>query len=201
MKKILVLSAAVLLISNIALAQRFGVKGGINITNFSATNTSYDAKLGLHFGPTAEFHFGNIFGLETGILITNKGAKRSGTFDHKTSITYLEFPVYARAGYDFGITRVYGTFGPYFGVALGGKYKTKIDGDWDSDKIEFGDDGMKRFDAGLSIGASAAVSIFELGLSYNHGLVDISADGGGKIKNRAFMISIAYKFGKNPFRN
>ena len=87
--------------------------------------------------------------------------------------------------------------GPYFGFALGGKYKTEFDGDTDSEKIEFGDGGMSRFDAGMSIGACAAVSIFELGFTYNHGLVDISGDGGHKIKNRAFYISVAYKFGKN----
>lgn len=175
-------------------AQRFGVKGGLNITNLKVTNEDFNAKLGMHIGPVAEFHFGDIFGLETGVLLTTKGGKNDDT-DIKVNLTYLEFPVHARAGYDFGTTRVYGILGPYFGFALGGKYK---DGDT-STKIDFGDDGEPtRFDAGLSIGACAAVSIFEIGFTYNHGLVDFG--DWHEMKNRAFYLSVAYKFGKNPFK-
>lgn len=175
-------------------AQRFGVKGGLNITNLKVDNEDFNAKAGVHIGPVAEFPFGDIFGLETGILLTNKGGVQDIN-DVKVNLTYLEFPVQARAGYDFGPTRFYGIFGPYFAFAVGGKYK---DGDT-STKIDFGDNGEpKRFDAGLSIGACAAVSVFEVGFTYNHGLVDFG--DGFEIKNRAFYLSVAYKFGKNPFK-
>jgi hypothetical protein len=202
MKKVTLLLIVFTLSISGTFAQRFGVKGGLNITNLAIEGNDYNAKLGIHLGPVAEFHFGDIFGLETGVLLTTKGGKdKFGDYKYKTSLTYLEFPIHARAGYDFGTTRVYGILGPYFGFALGGKYKTEFDGDTDSEKIEFGDGGMSRFDVGMSIGACAAVSIFELGFTYNHGLVDISGDGGHKIKNRAFYISVAYKFGNNPFKN
>ncbi|MCB2194835.1 MAG: PorT family protein [Bacteroidetes bacterium] len=175
-------------------AQRFGVKGGLNITNLKVENEDFNAKAGVHIGPVAEFHFGDIFGLETGMLLTNKGGKEDIS-DIKVNITYLEFPVHFRAGYDFGPQRVYGIFGPYFGFALGGKYK---DGDT-SEKIDFGGDGEpKRFDAGLSIGACTAISFFEIGFTYNHGLVNFG--DWHDMKNRAFYISVAYKFGKNPFK-
>lgn len=194
MRKVIILSILLIGLAISSNAQRFGVKGGLNITNLSVGGSNYDPKLGIHIGPTAEFHFGNIFGLETGVLLTTKGGVASSS-DIKTSLTYLEFPIQCRAGYDFGATRVYGILGPYLGFALAGKYK---DGS-NSTSIDFGGDGEPtRFDAGLSIGASAAVSIFELGFTYNHGLVDFG--GWHEMKNRAFYITVAYKFGKNPFR-
>ncbi len=194
MKKLNLLILVTLLTVSVSFAQRFGVKGGLSITNLKVENHDYNAKLGIHLGPTAEFHFGNIFGLETGVLLSTKGGKEDVS-DIKINLTYLEFPVHCRAGYDFGATRVYGILGPYFGFALGGKYK---DGDT-STKIDFGGDGEPtRFDAGLTIGASAAVSIFELGFTYNHGLVDFG--DWHSMKNRAFYLTMAYKFGKNPFR-
>ncbi|MBI9054342.1 MAG: PorT family protein [Bacteroidales bacterium] len=202
MKKIITILFVVFICTTTSsFAQRFGVKGGFNITNLNVEGHDYSAKLGIHIGPVAEFHFGDIFGLETGVLLSTKGAKEKfGDDTYKINLTYLDFPVNFRAGYDFGTTRVYGILGPYFGFALGGKYKNEINDVKTSTKIEFGDGGLSRFDAGLTIGACAAVSIFELGFSYNHGFVDISGDSGHKMKNRVFMLSMAYKFGENPFR-
>ncbi|NOQ27941.1 MAG: outer membrane beta-barrel protein [Bacteroidales bacterium] len=185
---------------NSLLAQRFGVKGGFNLTNLKIENSDYSPKLGFHFGPVAEFHFGNIFGLETGMLLTTKGGKEKfATTENKINLTYLEFPINARAGYDFGDYRVYGLFGPYIGVAIGGKYKTTFDGVTTSTKVDWGSDaGLKRFDAGITIGACTAVKIFEVGFSYSHGLVNISS--WHNTKNRVFSVFMAYKFGKNPFK-
>lgn len=194
MKKITLLLIFITLVISGTFAQRFGVKGGLNITNLNVVGHDYNAKLGIHLGPVAEFHFGDIFGLETGVLLSTKGAKDNDT-DIKINLTYLEFPINFRAGYDFGTTRVYGILGPYLGFAVGGKYK---DGDV-STKVDFGGEGeLKRFDAGMTIGACAAVSIFELGFTYNHGFVNIS--DWHTTKNRAFYLSVAYKFGKNPFK-
>lgn len=198
MKKLNLLVLLITLSVSVSFAQRFGVKGGLNITNLNVENHNYDPKLGFHLGPVAEFHFGNIFGLETGVLLTTKGGtEKIGDDKYKINLTYLEFPVHARAGYDFGTTRVYGILGPYFGFALGGSYKNNVDDVKTTTKIDFGTD-MKRFDAGLTIGACAAVSIFELGFTYNHGFVNIGE--WHNTKNRAFYLSVAYKFGKNPFK-
>jgi len=199
MKKLNLLLLLIVLSISVSFAQRFGVKGGLNITNLKVENHNYDPKMGFHLGPVAEFHFGNIFGLETGILLTTKGGteKIAGN-KYRTSLTYLEFPLNFRAGYDFGPTRVYGILGPYFGLAVGGKFTNIFDDTKTTTKIDFGEE-MSRFDAGLTIGASAAVHIFEIGFSYNHGFVNISELH--DTKNRAFYISVAYKFGKNPFKD
>jgi Outer membrane protein beta-barrel domain len=211
MRKItLLLIIVVIGISSNSFAQRFGVKGGLNITNLKVENHDYSPKLGFHFGPITEIPLGDIFAIETGVLLSTKGAKSEETFfgittQSKTNLLYLDFPINAKAGYDFGKTRVYGILGPYFAFGLSGKYKTKIDDGGNitkSDtKIEWGSDGsLKRFDSGLTIGACAAVSIFELGFSYSHGFVNISSNDEHKTKNRVFSISMAYKFGENPFK-
>lgn len=199
MKKLNLLIVITLLSVSVTFAQRFGVKGGLNITGLSVENHDYNAKLGFHLGPVAEFHFGDIFGLETGVLLTTKGGtEKFGEDKYKINLTYLEFPIQVRAGYDFGTTRVYGILGPYLGVAVGGKYVSTVNDVKTSTKVDFGTD-LKRFDAGLSIGACAAVSIFEIGFTYNHGFVNIS--DWHDTKNRAFYLSVAYKFGKNPFKD
>jgi len=211
MRKVtLILIIAIIGISSTSFAQRFGVKGGLNITNLKIENHDTSPKLGFHIGPITEIPFGDIFALETGVLISTKGNKLEETVfgittKYKTNLVYLDIPINVKAGYDFGKTRVYGILGPYFAFGLTGKYKSKIDDGGDitktDTKVEWGSDGsFKRFDSGLTIGACAAVSIFELGISYSHGFVNIATGDIHNTKNRVFSISAAYKFGKNPFK-
>ena len=183
---------------------------GLNITNLKIENHDTSPKLGFHIGPITEIPFGDIFALETGVLISTKGNKLEETVfgittKYKTNLVYLDIPINVKAGYDFGKTRVYGILGPNFAFGLTGKYKSKIDDGGDitktDTKVEWGSDGsFKRFDSGLTIGACAAVSIFELGISYSHGFVNIATGDIHNTKNRVFSISAAYKFGKNPFK-
>ena len=57
----------------------------------------------------------------------------------------------------------------------------------------FGDDGWKRFDAGLGVGVAYEINKFFIDLSGEFGLTKI-ADGDGAPKNMNFSIGVGYKF-------
>ena len=80
------------------------------------------------------------------------------------------------------------TQGSSSGVA--GKYK--YDGVDEKDDV-FGDDGWKRFDAGLGVGVAYEINKFFIDLSGEFGLAKL-ADGDGAPKNMNFSIGVGYKF-------
>lgn len=57
----------------------------------------------------------------------------------------------------------------------------------------FGDDGMKRFDVGIGVGAGVEIWKFTAGIGYDFGLSDIGREG-IKVNNRNGYISVGYKF-------
>ena len=89
----------------------------------------------------------NIWSFQTGLNFISKGVKGNGVTDawDVVDVTinqlYLELPLMA----------FFFKGGPYLAYGVGGK--TKIDGV--SEKADtFGDDGLKRFDAGLGLGVA-----------------------------------------------
>lgn len=117
--------------------------------------------------------------------------------------------------------------GPYVAVGLGGKMKFEADGEkydikafgtskggdyddeWDyyasgwDDEDDYYDEegsekgGLKRFDAGLTLGAGVSVNKFYIGLSYDLGLANIAEKKEWpdmKIRNRNFSIGVGYNF-------
>ncbi|MBU2556098.1 MAG: PorT family protein, partial [Bacteroidetes bacterium] len=88
---------------------------------------------------------------------------------------------------------------------LSGKIKSKLsymgESKTESKSIDWGsgdDNDFKRLDFGWIIGAGVEYEAFSAGLSYNLGLSNIAAtpDGGNKVKNRVFAITVGYRFGK-----
>ncbi len=117
--------------------------------------------------------------------------------------------------------------GPYVAVGLGGKMKFEADGEkydikafgtskggdyddeWDyyasgwDDEDDYYDEegsekgGLKRFDAGLTLGAGVSVNKFYIGLSYDLSLANIAEKKEWpdmKIRNRNFSIGVGYNF-------
>ncbi len=190
-------------------AQTFGVKAGLNLANQSAKDDDtnygdeigYSSKLGFHIGPTAEFGINDMISFETGLILSSKGTKvTEGAIVEKINLFYLDIPLTAKAVFDVGGMNVYGTFGPYLGLALSGKYKAEGDGETFEEDIEFGsdenEDDFKRLDYGLSIGAGVELAPITVGVSYGLGLANIALynDNGFKQSNRVFSLSVGYKF-------
>jgi len=196
-------------------AQNFGLKGGLNLSNMLMKDDddtySDDLKMkpGFHVGATAEFPLSEIFSFETGLLLSTKGFKMSESEEEismevKMNLLYLDIPLTAKTTYDLGGPKIYGVFGPYVGMGLSGKSKIEVtyDGETETEEedIEWGSDkekDLKRLDFGLTMGAGVEIKSFQIGLTYNLGLANISpdTDGGLKINNRVLALTVGYKFG------
>lgn len=196
--------AFMLTVSTACFSQTFGVKAGLSLANLKFEDNDLDTKLnpGFHIGPMIDIPIGEIFSFETGLFLSTKGLKISGNDDiseytNTINMYYLDVPLTAKLTHDLGNSKIYGMFGPYFGVGLIGKakYEMTYDGDTESfeEDIEFGsDENLNRLDFGLTLGAGLELNSLLFGLSYDLGLVSVSPDE--KINNRVLRFSIGYKF-------
>lgn len=223
MKNLIKVSIVALLVTvgTESFAQTFGVKAGLNLSkllikdDLGKYTDEYKMNPGFHFGPTVEFPIDKMFSFESGLLLSSKGSKFSaketiigGTYEFKQTINtyYLDIPLTAKATFDIGSSKIYGTFGPYLGMGLSGKAKSEFPDNGEIKKVEkdirFGsdenEDDYKRLDYGLTAGLGIVLNPVQIGISYNLGLANISNanDYGLKVKNRVVGISIGYKFGE-----
>ena len=197
----------------------FGVKAGLN---FSTMTNKTDGKKdkddetkfkpGINVGAFADFELSDMLAVEAGMNVEAKGYKTKHEFKEeitgfkekritKMSLLYVTVPV------DVKLT--FGSFyvlaGPYVGIAVIGKSKTKTEHDNDTFKesfdIEFGNDQdkslYKRLDAGLGFGAGYEINN-NLGVraGYDLGLMNLQPGGDkdNSIKNGSINISATYKF-------
>jgi len=188
-----------------AFSQSFGIKAGLNISNFKEsglgtgiTNT-YNSKFGFHVGLTTEF--GKSLSFAPEILLSTKGATWDETVDMSAGslkFLYLDIPLNLKYTYDMGAAKIFGTFGPYIGILLTGK--AEVDGSDPYDFIIGSDpetDDVKRTDIGLGFGGGLQFNKITVGLSYGFSLVNTSpvADGDEYVsKNTLLAVSVGYKF-------
>ncbi|HZL10165.1 MAG TPA: porin family protein [Prolixibacteraceae bacterium] len=188
--------------AQIANAQVFRIKGGINIANmsFPSNGISISPKsiIEFHLGPVAEFEIQENIYFNTGLLYSLKGFKFKMSYmgesmESTENINYLEVPL--NFAYKQSLDekyKIFGQVGPYLGYALSGKDKT----DGETTDFEFGDGGMKRFDFGLGIGAGVEFGNMLAGLNYQFGLANLSDDQDSTVKNKVLQISVTYIFSK-----
>lgn len=208
--KLLILALSLTMASQ-SFAQTFGVKAGLNLSKVQihgATKKYIKISPGFNLGATAEFPITGIFSFETGLFLTTKGYKmKVETPDEhgtgKVNLYYLEIPLTGKALFDIGSINIYGTFGPYIGMGITGKVKTESTylgvTEKTNDNIKWGTDKetdqLKRLDYGLVIGTGVEFKSFQIGLSYDLGLANISTQSDHKLTNQVLGISVGCKFG------
>lgn len=199
----------------------FGVRVGGNLSSIGGDlGKVYDkSKFGFHAGVSVDIPILKSFGINTGLYYVTKGAKFTdgddeGDIDYKTATYkvntgYLEIPILASYRYNFtDDVRLEIDLGPYIAYGINGKYK--VDGgeaeDREGDGVDFfGDNGYKRFDAGLAFGAAVTFSQFYVGLHYEVGLAnmarnveveigDVSVKTDVTAKNNNFLFTVGYNF-------
>ncbi|RZM06754.1 MAG: PorT family protein, partial [Pedobacter sp.] len=131
----------------------FGVRAGVNFTNFngkSTNGTKIDNKLntGFNAGVNAEIPIADEFFLQPGVLFSTKGARpeTAGGYEH---LSYIEVPVNFLYKPAVGTGHFLLGVGPYVAVAVGGQQEIlgqKSDVPFGSD---FGE--RRRFDAGANL--------------------------------------------------
>lgn len=131
--KVLLLALATTAFSLTSKAQgkaSFGVRAGINFQNLNgedANGRDYDYKLktGFHIGVNAEVPVAPEFYVQPGLLFSTKGAKIENPGDDtKVKLSYLEIPINVLYKPTLGSGKLLLGFGPYIGIAVGGKIKT-----------------------------------------------------------------------------
>jgi len=201
------LVAVALLVNISANAQiplEFGVKAGVNMSNFGGDSKDIEAKAGFNIGVTVDYAISSELYVLSGLELTTKGAKSKTTtpFGKKQETTmnpmYLQLPVHL--GYKLEIapeTKLVFHAGPYIAYGIGGKNKTSIKDDDVTHSTEskfFGDKGCDKLDLGVGLGVNVEFGKIGVGLGYDFGLNNISGNSSAKMKNQNTYLTVGYKF-------
>lgn len=206
MKK-LFLAACLSLIATGAFAQTsFNVKAAFNMANHMGVDGG-NMKPGFKAGVGMEYAFNDLISLQPSLMFATKGAKGNifelpnARIDATVNQMYLELPI--MVGFRFNIggnTNIVLSVGPYVAYGIGGKTKITssiaIPG-WEADgdvytQDTFGDSDMRRFDAGVGVGAAVEFDRFFVGLDSEFGLINLHEDSDAK--NISVGIGVGFKF-------
>lgn len=194
-------------------AQTFGVKIGLDFANMSRKDNnmtysnSYKMNPGMFFGGIVDYPLDNMLSLESGLIFEKKGMKYDEVLlgrnvKETTNLYYIDIPITLKATKDFGAgVKLFGTAGPYFDYGLKGKVEyvgPTVTYDKTISWGNSGSDDLRRFDCGLTFGLGLDISSILVGLSYDVGLANISANqsNGMSAKNDVLKFSVGYMFGK-----
>ena len=111
--------AVLLLTATGTYAQKFqvGVKGGVNISNYTGGDIDTKALVGFHLGGTMHFWLGDNFAISPEVLFSSQGAKydQAGT-ETNLKVSYIQVPVMAKYRFNGGF---YLEAGPQVGFKVG----------------------------------------------------------------------------------
>ena len=158
---------------------RFGVKGGVNFTNFYANDVGdQNIKTGFNVGLFAELAVGEQFSIQPEVLLSTKGNRTdySGVLgleqEVKFGLTYIEIPVLAKVTLG-EILNLH--VGPYAGYLIGANVST--DGDLGAEYEDLDRDNFKTWDYGLAAGIGVDLDLVTIGARYNLGLAKVGESG------------------------
>lgn len=172
----------------------FGIRAGINVSNFSGDIDGTDAKIGLLAGPYVNYAFSPTLSVQPELLFSQKGAREEAfgdTFSY--NVTYLDIPVLIKYSVPTGSNlrpSVYA--GPQLSILLSESYS---DGD-----ISVEEDFFSGTDFGLAVGADIGAQFagrtqeFGVGLRYTLGLSNAVDSDLGTIKNNVFSVTAYFTF-------
>lgn len=188
MKKILMFSGILLIaLSSKAQKAHFGIKGGLNMSNVTATDNNTKFTPGFHAGLLAHIHAGKRLGIQPEILYSTQGAKSKDIADYRIKLDYVNVPVMFQYmindGWRFET-------GPQVGFLINSK--TKL-GDIETDVKQYTD--KVDFSWGFGVGYITH-SKWGVDARFNLGLTNNSNQPNVDVKNRVFQIGLFYQFDK-----
>lgn len=207
MKKI-ILTSLLLFAFGFTFAQKaqFGIKGGLNSSNFSGDTEGVDFKsrIGFNVGIFAAIMLSEKITLQPEILYSTQGAKAVNvtvpyddmlfTGDVKFNLSYINIPVMFKyyVADKFNLEA-----GPQIGFLTSAETSTKLDGS-NQTVDEDAKDYFESVDFGFNVGAGYDFTdkIFA-GIRYNIGLSNVFKTQPGddsETQNSVFSLSVGYKF-------
>lgn len=166
MKRLLILP--LVLLSTGLFAQKFqiGIKGGVNVSNFTGSNfQNVDKKawVGFHAGGILAFLLGNNFALQPEVLFSSQGVRlNDGTSREDYKVSYLTIPVLAKYRFNGGF---YLEAGPQLGFKLNENIPDNQSINTFAKNLDVSIDGGLGFhsNAGFGIGARYCLGISKVG--------------------------------------
>jgi opacity protein-like surface antigen len=185
MKKLFIAAIAVLAFGSAnAQETKFGVKAGLNFSNFTGDVENNSMKVGFHVGGLVNIKVSDKFAVQPELLYSGQGAKFDGGVT--VSADYLNIPVMAQ----FKIADKFSLeAGPQIGFLMSAKAKGSGQ---TVDVKEF----YNSTDFGINIGAGYDVTEnINVGLRYTIGVSNIAKDSGDyKEGNSNIAFALGYKF-------
>ncbi len=198
-----ILTIALLLLMIPTYAQiSFGLKGGVNVAEFSfkdqGTTIPQSSINGFTFGAVLEIGItDNIFIQPEAVFIQKGSELNTSITGLTTNVNYLDIPLLLKIKLlNSKLLNINLLGGPSFGLALNGE--EAITGGQTIDVNFGGEDGLKRFDLGINAGGGVGVNLGSIGvfgdIRYLFGVSDISEGANREIKNRGLNLSIGLMF-------
>lgn len=206
MKKIvttLAVITALLMISSQLTAQEkalsFGIKGGVNLSNFrlggDMKNYKSEMNAGGSFGSFIKYDISPYFAIQSGIDTHYRTSDMKSKQDNSTvKFKYLgmEIPVYAIYQMPIGNGKLFVGAGPFVGFGM----NAKLDGKklFKKDN-ETGKAPMNRWDYGIgSIAGFDFGKRWQINASYQFGLIDLYKSKSGSMRSQALNVGIVFKY-------
>lgn len=169
--------------SNAQIVQ-FGVKGGVNFSNFNGgvDGIDYKNKTGFHAGALAEIKILPNFAIQPEALFSSQGTEVKGVGDF--NLDYISVPVLAKF---YLIT-------DRLSIEAGPQFSFLVDDSQDAfDDATDGDPDTKSFDFAVAGGLSLKVTkgLF-VSARYTIGLTEVARDADAK--NAVFQVGLGYLF-------
>ncbi|QHT71359.1 PorT family protein [Rhodocytophaga rosea] len=191
------LAAALFFVSNTGFAQnddtqiRFGVKGGLNLTNLYVDDVDDEKmKAGLHAGVWMKAPLGEYFAIQPELMWSSKGTKigsyRNIPFtqdgDIRFNLNYIDLPVLAAV--TLGPVSIQA--GPYVSYLFNANVKNLREDLSTGMVAELDEDDFQRVDYGLAGGLAVDIKGFQIGARYMYGLREIgNSDIAGQLTRNA----------------
>jgi hypothetical protein len=166
----------------------FGVKGGMNFSNFVGTVEDQGIRSSIHLGLLAEIMVSDNFSIQPELLYSKQGSTYTGQVPgfERTKLDYILLPVEAKFKL---IDKLSLEVGPQLGILMSSRLKTNTS----NDKI----DGLKSIDFSINAGlqyhinnAAFVQGRYVLGLSDTR----LSDNSNNRISNSVIQLSIGYLF-------
>lgn len=191
MKKCLVVFLVLAATSGYAQGIQLGIKGGVNVSNYTGGNIQSDALVGFHVGGLMNILLSKNFAISPEVLLSSQGAKVDNAGNkNNLSVYYVNVPVMAKLIFDGGL---YIEAGPQIG------FKASEDADLPNQTI---DNFAKNID--LNVGAGLGYhsrSGFGLGARYMAGLSKVGDFNAGTtspdFKNSVIQVSLFWTLFNN----
>ena len=211
-------------------AQSIYVQGGLNLANITKTNEGHTEDNNMlptfNVGLMGRFGLSKTVDLESGVLLTGRGAKAESYFNGGNDYVKSKFnPIYVEVPLNLVVmvplektTGIFFNAGPYIAIGVGGKSKTDSkfgpitssssssikfsnDDPFTSQQDDAAYDKLKRFDYGINLGGGFQFEHLILKLNYGFGLAKINStesnnSANDKNKYRTLSLSVGIPLGK-----